>query len=321
MSQVTFDTVKAKLRNATELAGGLFQAPFSLNPCLTEPEVQAFEEQQGITLPDGYRQFLLEVGNGGCGPLLGLYSLDESLRRTRYPLNERFPWIEDPQAPRKRLFAYEPSLSFFGLEEFEDFIFEPPFHGGYLQLGQEYGTEAWLIVTGRERGRVWYSEHVGESDIWPSGLGFLEWYDQWLGLATRQLEEEGTQFESFRAFTPHASAPTSASAPSSLEDRIVLALSRAVFQKDFAAAFRVLDAFQADAAIPDSESLMKTYLKVGTGCLKHHAPELAVQCFETALARRGRLIGSNEDLEPFIQPYRRTLLEALALAHGMLTRP
>ena len=35
---------------------------------LTEAEATEFEVKHGITLPEGYRRFLIEVGNGGEGP-------------------------------------------------------------------------------------------------------------------------------------------------------------------------------------------------------------------------------------------------------------
>src|SRR6266566_4562803 len=39
-----------------------------LNPPLSELEVVEFEGKHGIGLTEGYRHFLIEVGNGGDGP-------------------------------------------------------------------------------------------------------------------------------------------------------------------------------------------------------------------------------------------------------------
>jgi len=53
---------------------------FDLGPCLSETEVQTFEAHHGVQLPEEYRCFLLEVGNGGAGPLEGLLPLAESVQ-------------------------------------------------------------------------------------------------------------------------------------------------------------------------------------------------------------------------------------------------
>jgi hypothetical protein len=39
--------------------------PFRPEPCLTEPDIQAWEAANGVVLPHEYRLILLEVGNGG----------------------------------------------------------------------------------------------------------------------------------------------------------------------------------------------------------------------------------------------------------------
>jgi len=49
----------------------------AINPVLKEEEVLEVEKELGTELPEGYRQFLLEVGNGGMGPYYGMHSLQK----------------------------------------------------------------------------------------------------------------------------------------------------------------------------------------------------------------------------------------------------
>jgi len=39
-----------------------------LGPAATESEVATFEQSAGVRLPDGFREFLKQIGNGGTGP-------------------------------------------------------------------------------------------------------------------------------------------------------------------------------------------------------------------------------------------------------------
>jgi hypothetical protein len=60
--------------SAFQLFGALGHR-YQLNPQLTELEVAGFEQQRGIRLPETYRHFVLNVGDGGAGPYYGVFRL------------------------------------------------------------------------------------------------------------------------------------------------------------------------------------------------------------------------------------------------------
>ena len=54
-----YDAVLARIKQ------GIREQDIPMDPVLSEKQVRAFEQKHQITLPEGYRRFLLEVG-GGC---------------------------------------------------------------------------------------------------------------------------------------------------------------------------------------------------------------------------------------------------------------
>ena len=43
---------------------------YKLNPPLPVSVIEAFEQRHGVSLPEDYRRFITEIGNGGAGPYL-----------------------------------------------------------------------------------------------------------------------------------------------------------------------------------------------------------------------------------------------------------
>ena len=73
-----------------------------LNASLSQGEIENFEAQYHIYLPESYRRFLLEIGNGGSGPpYYGLVSLADTVSKQR--------GLEMPPDTRMR---FRPDLAF-----------------------------------------------------------------------------------------------------------------------------------------------------------------------------------------------------------------
>jgi hypothetical protein len=122
----------------------------------TSPDaVLRFEREHRVTLPDDYRAFLLEVGEGASGPVHGLISLQAGIEergKTIYGLADPFP------APET-------------VDDHLDFAV-----GGILPIcynGCSYFQG--LIVSGPCRGQVWNNleDRPGWVPAWREGGGLI----------------------------------------------------------------------------------------------------------------------------------------------------
>lgn len=120
---------------------GAYSHKYQLNSPILEETIDAFEKRFNISLPEGYRNFLLWMGNGGAGPFYGLYSLG----------------------------AAEP-------DQLPDYT-----GGTVLPLGTQGCTlMTGLILEGPDRGRVIYydEDQCGPPSVMREP-DFLSWYDRW----------------------------------------------------------------------------------------------------------------------------------------------
>jgi hypothetical protein len=155
----------------------LQRTSLKLRKPLREPRVLAFEERHRITLPEGYRRFLIEIGDGGPGP--PLYGLVPLGREDRLPFRpefmrgrQRLTFVTLP-FPFTRTWIWEDG------ERSDEGNVEQVGHGS-LYLGTDgCGIEWRLIVTGPERGTIWNFSDVGISPTEPK-RDFLRWYEDWL---------------------------------------------------------------------------------------------------------------------------------------------
>lgn len=169
-----------------------------LNARLSQCEIDNFEAQHNIYLPESYRRFLLEIGNGGSGPpYYGLVSLPDTVSKQRglemppdarmrlrpdlaFPLSDI--WDRDEELEKcedEQLSLEDESEQAALVEAFvaqEQAIYEQ----GHLYLGTEGCGEDWiLVITGNERGYIWNRAESITRPCVPR-QDFLSWYEYWL---------------------------------------------------------------------------------------------------------------------------------------------
>jgi hypothetical protein len=157
---------------------------FQMNQPISLADLTSFEEQYSIQLPEDYRQFLLQVGNGGAGPYYGLLPLerwyDYSDPFGNSSLEEVINLIHlDPVAHFSGDCTAEPDpVTGYGVDPGNEF---PEFwSGGTIALcNQGCNYKSSLVVNGKYRGRVVYSGMMGEPYYMPDAC-FLDWYERWL---------------------------------------------------------------------------------------------------------------------------------------------
>ena len=151
---------KAKVTDAALKQFGAESHKYQWNPPASLKEIEEFEQETGVVLPDGYRNFLLQAGNGGAGPFYGLFPISASIGWPIEP--DKLPWL----APDK------------SVEELEDV---PDWKRGCIPIGSQGDTYiTCLMVTGPDRGRVVYIEYERSWIFFPREPDFLSWYTRWL---------------------------------------------------------------------------------------------------------------------------------------------
>lgn len=179
---------------------------FKLNVPIDASAVSQFETKHHIKLPEDYRRFIIEVGNGGAGPFYGVFKLgemDDSFRHKRWKEGDGFigilakpfphttPWNDLPPYPEEQddEDAYEADI-----DAFDEIYWNPDHVNGAIPIcHQGCAYRNWLVVSGSEAGNVWEDLRVDHKGLIPVAsqcghrVRFLEWYTDWLADAVAQI--------------------------------------------------------------------------------------------------------------------------------------
>ena len=203
------ERIKEKLTELRERDTKLWVADanmheYQLSPPLSEEVIANWEARAEVKLPEEYRLFLRELGEGSAGPGFGMRKLTET-NLTPY-LKEPFPLVEP--------FLGLESIDTSKLDREQEWEAYKKFaaewdkipHGGILFL-TDYGCDIYggLVLNGKYRGQIWisesnspsyspfgYSVHLHDPDQEPRAdipkhFTFYQWYEHWLDGALTEV--------------------------------------------------------------------------------------------------------------------------------------
>ncbi|NDU75807.1 SMI1/KNR4 family protein [Actinomadura sp. DSM 109109] len=144
-----------------------------LGPPRRLDDIVELEQRFDIRLPETYRNFVLQIGDGGAGPGQGLWSLRRSIR-----------WADRGVYAPRYLATPFPFTARVPGEYFDELDVDG--HHDDLLTGSmiiaEIGQGAYfrLVVTGATRGRIWRDDVCLPGGALSPGLDFADWYTNWL---------------------------------------------------------------------------------------------------------------------------------------------
>lgn len=158
--------------------------PYTAEPCLTVPDLVAWEAANGVVLPDAYRFFLLEIGNGGFmrGDYCDFEMFHLDSRRVSTRLRKPFPLSKDRFEQRMAQLQTEgrvdgPLFPELSVDDYWDGGDFPP---GCLPVGRYPSYDSvFLVVSGNLHGMVWCQLHDGTPELDRQGkpFDFLDWFE------------------------------------------------------------------------------------------------------------------------------------------------
>jgi hypothetical protein len=184
---------------------------FLLDSPLAETDVVAFEQRHNIRLPADYRGFLTSIGNGGAGPFYGVFPLgmmdglgDELKTWSEEDgfvgvLSKPFPHSETSNdlrgKPSAELAETDDEEYWRQVDRFEEVYFASSLVDGALPICHlGCALRIWLVVTGKQAGRLWRDGRADCTGLSPLRLAnggpatFSLWYREWLEVALQKAE-------------------------------------------------------------------------------------------------------------------------------------
>jgi hypothetical protein len=162
-------------------------------------EIKLFEQKHIVNLPIDYRNFLLEIANGGSGPAYGLLQLSDwntelditeaSFFSTPFPYSTSWNMQRHYDMEENNIYDSEE------FQKWEEEYFSNKHIAGSMRICH-YGCAIYylLVITGNEKVNIWADDRVDDEGIYPAlskepcgRLSILKWYGEWLDESLNQL--------------------------------------------------------------------------------------------------------------------------------------
>ena len=171
-----------KLDPTGERSYGAERHLYRLGKPLTESQVNIFETECRISLPEDYRAFLTTVGGSiddeqyGAGPYYGIYSLARIANYRGYSSSEK-----EYNPDLCNSCTVYPNMSEEEWDEASNDEAVYPYRGMMIFGTQGCTYPMMLVLNGEYRGRVVYiDEERSRPPVFTYEKNFLDWYERWL---------------------------------------------------------------------------------------------------------------------------------------------
>ena len=184
--QLKISHIHQKIKRVNLQRKALGQKLYTLNPTLTESEIQNFENQHDIILPEEYRAFLLQIGNGnqeeyekGIKPLFEADKFNKNDEEC-LDLKTPFPFTGEVglEIIRENIYRYYPA------KRVRDILDENNINrlAGCLLINYEgWGSShIALIISGEQRAKVWHVDDLYHPFYTRKGNSFIGWNMNWI---------------------------------------------------------------------------------------------------------------------------------------------
>lgn len=178
---------KVKNKDSNYNVFGSEKFEYELNDVISMKELEEAEKELGLKLPEAFRVFVTELGNGGAGPYYGVYSIQSIVETDKgncsknpcciYPDMSKECWNEIV----KHVDYADEDYVEIPDEEFD--VFLSKLYGGLLKFGtQGCEYDMYLVVEGEYTGRIIYTNDPCKNYpfYFVYGDNFLDWYERWL---------------------------------------------------------------------------------------------------------------------------------------------